>query len=109
MRREEEPGNDTAALVAGSGTAYFAVPYTVDTVTKEEIARVRSAVDVANGPVLIHCMGGTRAAMAAAIVAAQKDGSGAEGALKKLREADYDVTGTPYAAFVTNFFAGGAR
>lgn len=105
VRREEEPGNDTAALAAGSGAAYFAVPYTIDTVTKADIARVQAAVDVATGPVLIHCMGGTRAAMAAAIVAAEKDGSGADGALRKLREADYDVTGTPYAAFVTRYFA----
>jgi uncharacterized protein (TIGR01244 family) len=106
VRRDGEPGNDTAALVAGSGTAYVAVPYTADTVTKDDIARVRAAVDVATGPVLIHCMGGTRAAMAAAIVAAQKDGSGADGALRKLEQADYDVTGTPYAAFVTKYFRG---
>ncbi len=54
IRRPEEPGNDTAELLAGTDVAYTAVPWTIDTVTADDIARVRAAVDAANGPVLIH-------------------------------------------------------
>jgi len=54
IRRDEEPGNESAAMLAGSDVAYTSVPYTAETVTKDDIARVRAAVDEANGPVLIH-------------------------------------------------------
>ncbi|GAC1546750.1 MAG: hypothetical protein NVS3B16_17880 [Vulcanimicrobiaceae bacterium] len=49
-------------------------------------------------------MGGTRAAVAAAIVSAEKDGSGADGALHKLRDAKYDVEGTPFLTFIKSYF-----
>jgi protein tyrosine phosphatase (PTP) superfamily phosphohydrolase (DUF442 family) len=54
VRLADEPGNDTAAVLSGTDVAYTAVPWTIDTVTKEDIARVRAAVDAADGPVLIH-------------------------------------------------------
>jgi uncharacterized protein (TIGR01244 family) len=105
VRGNDEPGNDTAALLAGSNVAYTAVPWTIDSVTKEDIEQVRAAVDAVDGPVLIHCMGGTRAAVAAAIVSAEKEGANADGALRKLAAADYAVDGTPYAAFVHSYFS----
>jgi uncharacterized protein (TIGR01244 family) len=104
VRGEREPGNDTVMLLAGTDVAYSAVPFTIDTVTNDDITRVRAAVDAAGGPVLIHCMGGTRAALAAAIVAAEKDGSGAAGALAKAEAADFEITGTPYGAFIEEYF-----
>jgi protein tyrosine phosphatase (PTP) superfamily phosphohydrolase (DUF442 family) len=54
IRLESEAGNDTAALLAGSDVAYSAVPWTVDTVTSDDIARIRAAVEASEGPVLIH-------------------------------------------------------
>lgn len=50
-------------------------------------------------------MGGTRAAVAAAIISAQNDGSSAAGALKKVADAGFEIDGTPYAAFITRYFA----
>ncbi len=50
-------------------------------------------------------MAGTRAAVAAAIVSAERDGSGAAGALEKLRDAKFDVEGTSFFAFVNAYFA----
>lgn len=50
-------------------------------------------------------MAGTRAAVAAAIVSAEKDGSGAAGAFKKLGDAKFDVAGTPFANFITTYFS----
>jgi protein tyrosine phosphatase (PTP) superfamily phosphohydrolase (DUF442 family) len=54
IRQDDEEGNDTAAVLAGSDVAYAPVPWTIDTVTNADIARIREAVDAADGPVLIH-------------------------------------------------------
>jgi protein tyrosine phosphatase (PTP) superfamily phosphohydrolase (DUF442 family) len=54
IRLETEAGNDTAALLAGSDVAYAAVPWTIDTVTSDDIALIRAAVEASEGPVLIH-------------------------------------------------------
>jgi len=40
----------------------------------------------------------------AAIIAAEKASTDAEDALRRLREADYDVAGTPYELFVRKYF-----
>jgi len=54
IRRDDEPGNDTAAMLEGTPAAYTAVPWSIDTVTSADIARIREAVEAAEGPVLIH-------------------------------------------------------
>lgn len=54
IREAEEPGNETATLLSGSDVAYTSVPWTIATVTRADIERVRAAVDAADGPVLIH-------------------------------------------------------
>ncbi len=105
IRGDDEPGNNTAALVAGTDIAYTSVPWTIDTVTPDDIAKIRTAVEAADGPVLIHCMGATRAAVAAAIVSAEKDGSGATGAHTKVADAGFGIAGTPYAAFIDTVFS----
>ncbi len=104
LREADEPGNDTGSLLAGTDVAYAHVPWTIDTVTNADIAHVRAAVDAASGPVLIHCMGATRAAVAASLVSAENDGSGAAGALSKLAGAGFAIEGTPYAEFVRTYF-----
>lgn len=52
-------------------------------------------------------MGGTRAAVAAAIVSAEKDGSGEAGALRNVRDAGFAIEGTPYETFILSYFSGG--
>ena len=54
IRRDAEKGNDTGAVLAGTGVAYTSVPWTIETVTKDDIARIRDAVAAASGPVLLH-------------------------------------------------------
>jgi uncharacterized protein (TIGR01244 family) len=54
IRHDDEEGNDTRALLQGSKTEYVPVPWTIGTVTKDDIARIREAIDAAEGPVLIH-------------------------------------------------------
>ena len=54
IRLAKEEGNDTEALLAGSQSAYVHVPFTGDSVTTGDIARIRDAVEASSGPVLIH-------------------------------------------------------
>jgi protein tyrosine phosphatase (PTP) superfamily phosphohydrolase (DUF442 family) len=54
IRGDAEDGNDTAQLLAGSDVAYTAVPWTIDTVTKADIDRIRAALDAGEEPALIH-------------------------------------------------------
>lgn len=54
LRGDQEEGNDTASVLEGTGVTYASVPWTIDTVTADDIARVRAAVAAADGPVLIH-------------------------------------------------------
>ncbi|HEV2740990.1 MAG TPA: hypothetical protein VGU66_20700 [Candidatus Elarobacter sp.] len=34
----------------------------------------------------------------------EKDGTGAEGALRKAADAGFEITGTPYADFIESYF-----
>jgi len=54
IRGAAEEGNDTAAVLAGTDVAYTSVPWTIDTVTREDIERIRDAVAGKQGGVLIH-------------------------------------------------------
>jgi protein tyrosine phosphatase (PTP) superfamily phosphohydrolase (DUF442 family) len=54
IRGSSEEGNITDDALAGTEIAYAHVPWTIDTVTNDDIARIREAVDAADGPVLIH-------------------------------------------------------
>jgi protein tyrosine phosphatase (PTP) superfamily phosphohydrolase (DUF442 family) len=54
IRQSDEDGNITADALAGTATAYAPVPWTIGTVTNDDIVRIREAVDAAAGPVLIH-------------------------------------------------------
>jgi protein tyrosine phosphatase (PTP) superfamily phosphohydrolase (DUF442 family) len=54
IRGGAEEGNDTADVLAGTDVDYTSVPWTIDTVTKEDIHRIRDAVAAGKGSVLVH-------------------------------------------------------
>lgn len=55
VRGVAEPGAEvTPDTLRGTATPFTSVPWTIETVTREDIARVRAAVEAASGPVLIH-------------------------------------------------------
>ena len=107
-RPDSEPGNVTAALVQGTGARYTSIPFTADTLAKHHIDEMRAALDGAAGATLVHCMGGTRAAVAVAVVQAERAGKGAAEAIAACEAAGFEVTGRPYEAFIRNYFAGRA-
>ena len=54
IRGSSEDGNITDEVIDRTKVAYAHVPWTIDTVTNEDIARIRDAMDAAEGPVLVH-------------------------------------------------------
>jgi protein tyrosine phosphatase (PTP) superfamily phosphohydrolase (DUF442 family) len=54
IRGADEAGNVTGEVLAGSDVAYTSVPWTIDTVTIDDIDRMRDAIAQSEGPVLIH-------------------------------------------------------
>ena len=54
IRGAAEAGNDTGDVLPTGTISYTPVPWTIDTVTKDDIDRIREAVDASDGPVLIH-------------------------------------------------------
>jgi uncharacterized protein (TIGR01244 family) len=107
-RPDSEPGNVTAELVRGTAIRYTGIPFTADTLSRRQIDEMRAALDAATGETLVHCMGGTRAAVAVAVVQAERAGKGAAEAIAACEAAGFGVKGRPYEAFITNYFAGRA-
>jgi uncharacterized protein (TIGR01244 family) len=104
VRPDDEEGNVTAELLRGTSTAYWSVPFTGDTLTREHIERIRAALETGSGNTLIHCNGGTRAAVAAAVITAERAGTGATGAINLIEGAGYSVKGRNYEAFIHAYF-----
>src|SRR5471030_704046 len=74
IREDGEEGNNTAAILRGTDIKYTSTPWTKDTVTTADIRRARDAASASDGPLLIHCAGATRAAVAAGIITAEREG-----------------------------------
>ena len=62
------------------------------------------ALATARGTTLVHCNGGTRAAVAVAVVLAERAGQGAKEARAALDGAGFDISGRPYERFIENYF-----
>lgn len=55
IRKSDEPDAAiTPTTLTGSAIPFTSVPWSIDTVTKDDIKVIREAVEAANGPVLIH-------------------------------------------------------
>jgi protein tyrosine phosphatase (PTP) superfamily phosphohydrolase (DUF442 family) len=54
VRLDAEDGNVTGAVLAGSDVPYTSVPFTIDTVTNDDIRRIRDAIGDGTEGVLLH-------------------------------------------------------
>jgi uncharacterized protein (TIGR01244 family) len=106
-RPDGEDGNVTAALVRGTEINYAGIPFTGDTLSKAHIDEMRSVLDKTTGTTLVHCQGGTRAAVAVAIALGERAGHGADDVVKAIETAGFDIKGRPYEAFIERYFARG--
>jgi uncharacterized protein (TIGR01244 family) len=104
VRSPDEMDEPEAPKAAAVGLTYHEVGFVGGTLRIDHIQRIRQAVDASTGPVVIHCHAGARAAVAAGIIAAEKAGQTAEDALRRIDEADFDVTDSPYEVFIRHYF-----
>jgi len=105
VRLRQELRDPEGPKAAAAGLEYVEVPFNGDTITFADVHRVREALERAPESSAIHCHGGTRAAVVAAIVAAERGGEGHQGALRRIGAAGFDVEGTAYHAFIERYFA----
>ncbi len=107
------PGNELdepeAPKALAAGLRYAEVGFTGNTLNTEHVRLIKQALVGATGPVVIHCAGGTRAAVIAGILSAEKRKQGAAEALRQMAMAGFDVSGTPYELFVHRYFADATR
>ncbi len=54
IRGSAEEGNVSGDVIDRAKVAYAHVPWTIDTVTNDDIARIRDAIDASEGAVLVH-------------------------------------------------------
>jgi protein tyrosine phosphatase (PTP) superfamily phosphohydrolase (DUF442 family) len=66
---------------------------------------MRAVLDGATGTTLVHCQGGTRAAVAVAIVLAERAGQGAADVVAAVEGAGFEIAGRPYEGFIASYFA----
>jgi uncharacterized protein (TIGR01244 family) len=104
VRVADELDQPEAPKAAAAGLQYAEIGFTGGTLRTDHIKQIRQLIDDSTGPVAIHCAGGTRAAVVAAIISAEKAGQSAKEALHKITEADFDVEGTPYELFIHRYF-----
>lgn len=103
-RPSNEEGNVTEALVRGTDIRYASVPFTGNTIAKEHVDQIRTILDTATGTTLVHCNGGTRAAVAVAIANAERAGQGAADVVTAIEAAGFDIKDRPYEAFIRTYF-----
>ena len=84
------------------GVRYCEVAFTAPTLNAQHVAAVAEAIESSEGPVLVHCAGGTRAAVVVAAAQAERRGLAADAALEMVRSAGFDPAG-PYEAFLRRY------
>ena len=103
-RPDAEEGNVTEQLVQGTGIQYTSIPYTAETLSKAHVYQMRAALETATGTILVHCQGGTRAAVTVAIAQAERAGKGAEDVVAAIEAAGFDIKGRSYEQFIEKYF-----
>ena len=105
VRPPQELDEPEGPKVEGDGLRYVEVGFTAATLRPEHISQIKSAMAGLPGEVLIHCAGGTRAAVPAAIFTAEREGGDADEAIRLAENAGFEIAGTPYERVIREYFA----
>jgi len=100
MPSETETPNDI--LVKNNGLNYANVPVNKASPSAEQIEDLDKMLQQNEGPFLLHCATGARAAMLLALSRAKQQGWSAERTFDEAKSMGYDLKGSPvFSAFVT--------
>ena len=101
MRMPGETASPNADLVGNNGLDYVNVPVNKTALSEPQIDDLEQAMQRTQGPHLLHCATGTRAAMLLALSRAKHNGWTAERTFDEAQGMGFDLKGSPdFASFV---------
>ena len=101
MRMLSETTSPNAELVKNSGLNYVNIPVDKAALSVQQIDEFDAAMKQDNGPVLLHCATGARAAMLLALSRSRQNGWTAERTFQEANAMGYDLQSSPdFATFV---------
>jgi uncharacterized protein (TIGR01244 family) len=106
FRMPSETPRPNDELVKESGLNYGNIPVNKAALSQEQIGKLDEAVKSKEGPYLLHCATGTRAAMLLALSRARQHGWTAERTFEEAERMGYNLKSSPdFAKFVTESVA----
>ena len=102
FRLPSETGTSNEALVRSHGLDYTNIPVDKANLSAGQIGELDAAMQSTNGPFLLHCATGLRAALLLALSEARKNGWSAEQTFAHAQRMEFDLkTSSTFASFVT--------
>lgn len=107
VRLPTETATSNADLVERSGLYYINIPVNKAALSAEQIDAFDAVIRQGDGPYLVHCATGTRAAMLLALSRARQQGWSAHRAFQEAEAMGYNLQSYPdFAAFVRKITGG---
>lgn len=101
MRTPGETATSNAELVRNSGLDYFNVPVNKTALSEQQIDELSQVMQRTQGPHLLHCATGTRAALLLALSRAKQNGWTAERTFEEAQTMGFNLQGSAdFARFV---------
>lgn len=101
FRMPGETPAPNADLAAAHGFDYVNIPVSKASLSADQIDALDRVMDEKEGPFLIHCATGARAAMLLCLSKARKEGWDARRTLDEAKNLGYDLAGSPeFASFI---------
>ena len=101
LRMPEETTTPNADQVHNNGLHYVNVPVNKTALSEPQIDTLEQAMQRTQGPHLLHCATGTRAALLLALGRAKQNGWTAERTFNEAQSMGFDLRGSPdFASFV---------
>ncbi|MBG6078012.1 beta-lactamase hydrolase domain-containing protein [Polaromonas sp. CG_9.11] len=107
FRMPGETPTPNAALVERSGLAYVNIPVNKASLSLDQVDELDRAMRDKDGPFLIHCATGARAALLLVLSQARQNGWSAQRAFEEARAMGFDLEKSPeFAEFVKSTTSG---
>lgn len=101
FRMPSETATPNADLVQSSGLGYVSIPVNKAALSAQQVDELDAAMAQNEGPYLLHCATGTRAAMLLALSRARKHGWTAERTFQEAETMGFNLQSSPdFAAYV---------
>lgn len=107
FRMPNETPTANADLAARQGLDYVNIPVNKANLSRKQIDELDQVMEVKEGPFLIHCASGARAAMLLCLSKAKKNNWSAEQTFEEAKGMGFDLRNSPeFAAFVVSMTSG---